>query len=95
VGGMVSRYALVHEMSIHRGHKAVGQRASTMQLPPGVSLLLIGRAGRFSLPEEVSVVMAGDLLLFGSDSREALRSALATWDDGLDAVPTLPFPTTP
>lgn len=65
----------VREIVFGAGHPEIGTRVLELPLEPDVTILLVGRHGRFIIPDEMTVLMLGDVLLLGSTTNAALNVA--------------------
>jgi cell volume regulation protein A len=66
----------VRELIVQEDHPAIGSRIADLPLTDDVTVLLIGRHGRFLTPDETTVVMASDVILLGSGSNSSLMETL-------------------
>ncbi len=83
-GFVTAERTAVREVSFLQGHPAVGHRLSELPLTDGVTVLLIGRHGRFLTPDATTVVMAGDVAMLGSSSNAALAEAVRGLEPPVD-----------
>ncbi len=81
IGGLLEESGLdqgrtaVREIIFGKGHPSIGTRVLELPLEDDVTVLLVGRHGRFLTPDETTTVMLGDVLLLGSTTNAALTTA--------------------
>ena len=77
--GLGVERAAVREVIINDGHLEIGSRVQDLLLEEEAMVLLVGRNGRFIVPDETMTVMKGDVLLLGSATSKGLNQAAEAW----------------